>query len=320
MYKNYTIVILHNYCDKNSPQDILDIEIQAKWVSEILQSKGYTTLLMPFSLDNLSLLEKMNKNRSVLVFNLVDAALHEETLSYLPCGILDYMKLPYTGGTLDNLYITSNKVLTKQLLKEAAIPTPAWVCESETKALLDTSIERFIVKPTCEDASIGLDVHSIVASDAVLDILHTKKNYFAEAFIEGREFTVCMFGDQEQYTLLPPYEWVFTGYEENNKEKIITYDAKWTEGSFGYNHIEAKYKTSECDLPLIELLKNITLRCWKYVNLRGYIRVDFRVDKTGNPWVLEINCNPSFYAFYHLALEEEFSFEDFIESLLYIAN
>ena len=33
-------------------------------------------------------------------------------------------------------------------------------------------------------------------------------------------------------------------------------------------------------------------RCWDIFNLRGYARVDFRVDNTGKPWVLEVNANP----------------------------
>ena len=44
------------------------------------------------------------------------------------------------------------------------------------------------------------------------------------------------------------------------------------------------------------------------------------LDKEEKPWVLEINCNPSFYGFYNLSIEETFSFEDFIVKILEIAN
>ncbi len=162
----------------------------------------------------------MNKNNPIVVFNLVDSASNEESLAYLSSGLLEYMRIPYTGCTLDNLYITTNKVLTKQLLKEASIPTPWWFYRDENKTLLEESVTRFIIKPIKEDASIGLDEYSVVPSQKVIEILHEKKDHFAEAFIEGREFTVCMFGTTEHCTILTPYEWIFSGYEENNIEKL----------------------------------------------------------------------------------------------------
>ena len=33
-------------------------------------------------------------------------------------------------------------------------------------------------------------------------------------------------------------------------------------------------------------------RCWNLFGLRGYARVDFRLDHQGQPWVLEVNANP----------------------------
>ena len=33
-------------------------------------------------------------------------------------------------------------------------------------------------------------------------------------------------------------------------------------------------------------------KCWDLFGLRGYGRVDFRVDEEGRPWVLEVNANP----------------------------
>ena len=43
---------------------------------------------------------------------------------------------------------------------------------------------------------------------------------------------------------------------------------------------------------LLKLLEETACRCWKIFGLRGYARVDFRVDAAHRPWVLEINANP----------------------------
>jgi D-alanine-D-alanine ligase len=53
-----------------------------------------------------------------------------------------------------------------------------------------------------------------------------------------------------------------------------------------------KFDFSEKDANLISALREIALRCWNLFSLRGYARVDFRVDNNGKPWVLEINSNP----------------------------
>ncbi len=321
MYTNHTIIVLHNQIQSTSPEDVLDIERQAKWIEEILQKQGYKTLLVPFSLEALSMLATMNSDTQIIVFNLVDSEPGKENLAYLVPGLLEHMHLPYTGCTLQNLYVTTNKMLAKRVLKAAGIETPPWVYRDETEPLNNSSLRRYIIKPISEDASIGLNDSSIVGAENVMVALKAKEEAlltpcFAEAFIEGREFTACMYGTTQECTVLTPYEWVFQGYEEHQKEKIITYDAKWTENSFGYEHIVAKYHADTCDQPLLEKLTAIALQCWKAFSLTGYARVDFRIDEKGKPWVLEVNGNPSFYGFYHLALEGEFTFGGLVQDIV----
>lgn len=43
---------------------------------------------------------------------------------------------------------------------------------------------------------------------------------------------------------------------------------------------------------MLHQLVHYARACWRVFGLRGYARVDFRVDTAGNPWVLEINANP----------------------------
>ena len=321
MHTNYTVIILHNQAQENAPEDVLDIVRQAQWIADILQKKGYETHLLPFSLQNLEVLEQIQKQKPVLVFNLVDSAPGEERLAYLVPGLLEQLHLKYTGCTLDALYQTTNKVLAKRILQAGGIDTPLWVSKSEPQALENIHLGRFLIKPISEDASVGLDETCLVEAGEVLTTLDKKeqllgKACFAEQFIDGREFTACMYGTQRDCTILPPYEWVFKEYEENHKVKIITYDAKWTENTFGYNHIDAKYTIESEDVMLVQNLITIAKQCWNIFSLQGYARVDFRIDSEGKPWVLEVNCNPSFYGFYHLANENDLKFEDMVTSLV----
>jgi len=76
------------------------------------------------------------------------------------------------------------------------------------------------------------------------------------------------------------------------KPNILSYRAKWDEESFEYQNILAAFDFKEEDGTLLAKLKDVTDQCWKHFGLRGYARIDFRVDKNGTPWVMEINTNP----------------------------
>ncbi|WP_320127552.1 D-alanine--D-alanine ligase [uncultured Sphaerochaeta sp.] len=323
-----SIIILHNQVQKDSPEDVLDILTQAKWIAQLLDAKGYVTRLVPFSLGTLQGILEENKKTPLLLFNLVDSIPGEETLAYLVPGILEYLHLPYTGCSFNALFSTTNKLLAKRRMASKGIDTPFWVYQEEHGGFVPSNTLRYLIKPVSEDASIGLDDNSLVVSESLQSVQakielkqkDTGKECFAEQFIEGREFTVCMYGSLENPKILAPYEWVFQGFEENHKDKIITYDAKWTENTFGYNHIIANYQTAEEDFPLVENLKIIARKCWEVFALSGYARVDFRIDKQNRPWVLEINGNPSFYGFYHLANEAHVPFEDILETIVQVAR
>ena len=62
--------------------------------------------------------------------------------------------------------------------------------------------------------------------------------------------------------------------------------------SFEYQHTRRRFDLPAADRPLLERLEDLAMRCWHLFGLRGYARVDFRVDAAGDPWVLEVNANP----------------------------
>jgi D-alanine-D-alanine ligase len=43
---------------------------------------------------------------------------------------------------------------------------------------------------------------------------------------------------------------------------------------------------------LLERIRQLSLAAWTALGLRGYGRVDFRIDAGGLPWILEVNVNP----------------------------
>jgi D-alanine-D-alanine ligase len=90
---------------------------------------------------------------------------------------------------------------------------------------------------------------------------------------------------------LPPAEIRFLGYPEG-KPRFVGYRAKWDEGSFEFSSTPRSFDFAPEDAPLLANLARLSQRCWEIFGLRGYARVDFRVDAEGRPWVLEVNTNP----------------------------
>jgi GNAT superfamily N-acetyltransferase len=114
---------------------------------------------------------------------------------------------------------------------------------------------------------------------------------FAEQFVAGREFNLSLIAVSDGPRVLPPAEIDFSAFPPN-KPKIVGYAAKWVEGTFEFVNTPRKFEFAPNDAPLLDWLRTLAVECWHAFDLRGYARVDFRVDSQGQPWILEINANP----------------------------
>jgi len=301
-------VILHSDVPSNASEDELDCLRQAETISEALRKLGYDPVLMPFVLDLNQTIQALKAMQPEFVFNLVETLNGKGSLIHFAPSLLDYLNIPYTGCGTDAMFLTSNKPLAKEMMQFAGIPTPAWISSSGVYAGVAPS-STYLLKASWEDASVGLDEDSVFTltdtTDVVALMASRKKTIggpcFAEAYIDGREFNMALIAGKSGVQALPPAEMQFFGYAPE-KLKLLDYRAKWVEGTFEYENTARKMDFSPADDQLIADLQDIAKRCWKLFGLRGYARVDFRIDKNGNPWVLEINANPC------LSLEAGFAF------------
>jgi D-alanine-D-alanine ligase len=90
---------------------------------------------------------------------------------------------------------------------------------------------------------------------------------------------------------LPAAEILFDNFPDD-APKIVDYAAKWDTESPEYKATTRSFDFEASDAPLIEKLNLLCLKCWDLFSLQGAVRIDFRVDEDGNPWVLEVNANP----------------------------
>jgi D-alanine-D-alanine ligase len=324
------IAILHGEVAKGASPDEQDALVEVAFVSAGLAQLGYEPLAVPVSLNLERLTQALFALKPGLVFNLVESLSGKGNLIHLVPALLDSLRIPYTGARTEGMFLTSNKLLAKRTMAAAGLPTPAWLTDKE-EAAQPSDKGTWIVKSLWEHASVGLDEDSVLfdadTKRLVEEMAARKKSLggacFAEKFIDGREFNVSLVAagreakkaDEQGRTMLarqgarlgdvsaapsretddpevlPLAEIRFDAYPPG-KVRVVGYRAKWEEESFEFAGTTRTFVFSQRDVPLLARLTELSLQCWRLFDLRGYARVDFRVDSEGRPWILEVNANP----------------------------
>jgi len=297
------VAIVHDAVRDGDAPDAKDVVVQADAVARALDVLGHTSCCIACTLDLAAVEADLRRNQADLVFNLVESIGGQGRLIHLLPFFLDALDIPYTGAKAEAVMFTSNKTVAKQWMVSAGIPTPAWFGPwpgGDVEIQGDrVSSDRWIVKSVWEHASIGLDADSILADErahVIFDRLRQQAPRlggacFAERFIDGREFNLSLIAGPQGAEVLPPAEILFEGYSAS-MPRIVDYRAKWDDSAYEYHHTPRRFDFDPMDDGLLDELKMLAQRCWQRFGLKGYARVDFRVDPNGRPWVLEINANP----------------------------
>lgn len=293
------IIILYNRISDNPLPDELDVLEQIRSITQALTENGHTVTKLPFDLNMEAVKTSLLDHRPDIVFNLVESVDGKGSLLHFAPALLESLHIPYTGCPMDAVYVTSNKILAKKILASSGLNTPEWITPKNDDGGCKPIHGKWIVKSVWEHASLGMDHDSVIEVKDISEIVAAiaRKNrlwggeWFAERFIDGREFNMALLANSTGVEMLHPAEIVFKNFDPA-KPRIVDYRAKWDTDSFEYRHTIRQFDFPVSDTTLLERLKAMSLACWRSFNLRGYARVDFRVDRNGQPWILEINANP----------------------------
>jgi D-alanine-D-alanine ligase len=291
------VAVVYGAVAADAAPDEQDVLVEVDTVQQALTALGFAPVAVPLTLDLEAVRRRLLHLRPAFVFNLVESVEGLGRLIHLAPALYESLGLPYTGAGSEAMYLTSNKPLAKRLLAAAGIATPEGV-EPATQGLPAPAFAGpYIVKSVWEHASIGIDESSVVEDARKLAAVARKRQrrfggeWFAERFIEGREFNLSLLGGPDGVELLPPAEMLFRDYPQG-KRRIVDYAAKWHAGSFEFCNTVRRFEFDEADQSLLGRLEDVAKACWRLFGLSGYARVDFRVDAEGRPWVLEVNVNP----------------------------
>lgn len=288
------VLVLHSDVTPDAPADEQDTLITARVIAEALGSRGHHANLAPFVFDPEALRALIAEYRAHAVFNMVEAIFGQGELAPIVPTLLEKLTVPFTGCPSAPMALAGDKPLAKTLLRLAGLPTPDGH-EAPFDAVHDGV--RYIVKSATEDASIGLDGNAVVkgreAVRARADCCRRVYGgrWFAEAYIEGREFNISVLEENGQPRVLPIPEMVFQNWSAD-RPRIVGYDAKWAETSPDYAGTVRTFGAEAEEPQLHRRLTELAEAAWRLFRLRGFARVDFRVDETGEPFILEVNPNP----------------------------
>jgi len=289
------IVVLHSDVPADAPPDEQDTLVQAAAVAGQLRRQGHTVSLAAFVPDPEKLRTILEAANAEIVFNLVESVWGRGVYSAIAAQMLTEIGIPFTGARAATLATTGDKVVSKRLLHAAGLPTAQWV-EGPDWSDIDGG-GRWIVKAVDEDASLGLDDGAVVCTAAAAAARAENcaarhgGRWFAEAYLDGREFNAAMFERDGGVAVMPIGEMLFERWH-CDKPRIVSYAAKWNEHAAEYNDTPRIFHWRQREPELAQLLETLARRSWSLFSCRGYARVDFRLDDKNNPYILEINANP----------------------------
>lgn len=266
--------------------------------------------------------DRIREESPQVVFNLAEGLRGESRESHVP-ALLEMLGIPYTGSGVLSLALCLDKPLTKVVLGQYGIPTPAFRVIAPDEAIDATGL-RFplFVKPAHEGSSMGVGPGSVVygETDLVRQVNLVRELYRQEALVEeflpGREFTVGLVGNR----CLHAFPIMEINYDEVPADHGAVYSRHFKE-----HWDDDRYYL--CPAPVDEALRaelvELARRAFRALRCRDVARVDLRLDAAGRPQVLEINplpgLAPGFSDLPRAAAAEGWTYEELVNGILDVA-
>ena len=194
-------------------------------------------------------------------------------------GLLESLRVPYTGSGVLGAALTLDKIRTKQVWLSAGLSTPRYVrisSEADLTTAAATIGLPLIMKPSCEGSSVGVSrvFKQADLSQAVALAQRYRGELLMEQLIEGGEYTVGILGDEA----LPTIKIVPAGEYYDYHAKYVADDTQYL--------CPGLQGAAEDEMRALALAAFKAAGCW------GWGRVDVMRDRSGKNFLLEVNTTP----------------------------
>ena len=199
-------------------------------------------------------------------------------------AVLDMVGVPYTGSGHLASALAMDKHLSKIVMRAAGVSTADWLMAPHPgtgRELVAEDVGTFlgwpvIVKPSKQGSTVGLSIvrNPSGLAQAIKEAFRFDDEVMVERFVPGRELTVAVVGGATMPTI-----------EIEPVKELYDYECKYTPGM-------AREFVAELTTETQALLFEQALTAFEALKLRGYARLDFRLDPNGQSWCLEANTLP----------------------------
>ena len=253
--------------------------MSGKGVLEALLSKGVNAQAFDPAEQSISELAKQQFDR---VFIALHGRYGEDGTMQ---GLLEQMKLPYTGSGVLASALAIDKQATKRLWSSFNLATPKFSMLNATSDWNQVAKDLgmpIIVKPAREGSSLGLSKVTNVADLPAAYEMAAKldRDVMAEQCIIGEELTCPIVGDGANAQPLPVIRIVApdSNYDYHNK----------------YFSDDTRYLCpTGLDVSVEKKVQDLALSAYRALGCKGWGRADVMIDnQTGQPYLLEMNTAP----------------------------
>jgi D-alanine-D-alanine ligase len=317
----------NGFADSENPIEA-ELTADAQKIAETLEQRGYRTTFLDFNLP-FEAVKKIQGARIDIIFNLCERINQSSLLEPHAASLFDILRIPYTGSNPFTLGLCLDKIRVKKLLSFHHIPTPRW---DYMYSASDDYDRKFplpaIVKPANSDSSIGISNDSVVENHSELKdrieyvLTELKRPVLIEEFISGDEYDISILGNwDDSQRILPLSRSIFKDLPDGYWH-MYPYEAKFLGSTIHKKGIEVQRPPKGVPAKLTSLISEIALDAYNVVGCSDYGRAEVRIDAKGNPFVLEVNPNPSIGptdCVPTVAALDGLDYGDFLEEILRLA-
>ncbi|MDH5569906.1 MAG: M20/M25/M40 family metallo-hydrolase [Nitrosopumilus sp.] len=249
-----------------------------------------------------------------MVFNMAYGIQGQNRYTHVP-AMMEMLGIPYVGSGPAGHAIVQDKVMTKIVLQKNNISTPGFWVFRTPEDTYDDLVFPVIVKPKLESTSMGMEVvdnWDDLRAAVKVQIEKFEQDILVEQFISGREFAVGLLGNSPNIDVLPIVE-----INLDNPDQIQTITDKKKKGGV------EKTCPAKLSKAKAEEMMQMCKKAFSCLGLNDYCRVDFRMDKDENLYILELNSMASLGtggSFYYAGQTAGYTYDSLINKILDVAT
>jgi D-alanine-D-alanine ligase len=272
---------------------VLDRASMEEHVYNALRPHYPRTAVVPFGPDIGATVAELKSLKPRVVFNLTEWVDGDRKLDHAIAGLLDILKLNYTGTGPGGLQICRDKALSKHLVAAAGVDVPRSFTLNARGRIDNPGLSYpLLVKPQFGDGSDEIGKHSLVRTPRELERrveairARLKEPVMCEEFIPGRDIYVGVIGNEPR--VLAPTEMV-VGSRKSSAPKFATYRLK-NDGAYR-SKWRVCYRLAKLPPRVMREVREYGAKAFRALQLRDYARLDFRLTDEGRLVFIEANPN-----------------------------